>query len=63
MPTVPSLLSTELATNPFLRTKVQTVIAAAQQYTGQTLATRAQVFRALREWKDREYDSGGGEVR
>jgi hydroxyacylglutathione hydrolase len=55
-PTVPSALSLELATNPFLRTGEPAVIAAAQAYAGRELSGHAEVFRALREWKDREYD-------
>ncbi len=55
-PTVPSELSLELATNPFLRTERPEVIAAAQRYAGRQLNGHAEVFRALRQWKDREYD-------
>jgi len=55
-PTVPSLLSEELATNPFLRTGEGPVIAAAEGYAGGALAGAAAVFRALRQWKDKEYD-------
>ena len=56
MPTVPSRLDLELATNPFLRTRVPAVIAAAEHQAGQTLPTSAEVFKALRLWKDRKYD-------
>ncbi len=55
-PTVPSALSLELATNPFLRTAEPAVVAAARGYAGRELNGHAEVFRALREWKDREYD-------
>lgn len=55
-PTVPSLLSVELATNPFLRTEVPAVIAAAERYAGHALNDHTAVFTALRRWKDREYD-------
>jgi len=55
-PTVPSRLSLELATNPFMRTGVDTVIAAAQAYAGRDLKSGAEVFTAVRTWKDREYD-------
>lgn len=55
-PTVPSLLQLELQTNPFLRTQQPSVIKAAQRVTGATLGNPADVFRALRQWKDREYD-------
>jgi hydroxyacylglutathione hydrolase len=56
MPTLPSTLGLELATNPFLRTRVPSVIDAAQRYAQRQLATPAEVFRVLRQWKDREYD-------
>lgn len=55
-PTVPSLLELELATNPFLRTHEPAVIAAAERAAGQTLHSAIEVFTALRQWKDREYD-------
>ncbi len=55
-PTVPSQLSLELATNPFLRTSVPGVIAAAEHFAGHSLEGHTEVFTALRNWKDREYD-------
>ena len=55
-PTLPSTLGLELATNPFLRTNQADVIAAASTYAGHPLRDHREVFRALREWKDREYD-------
>ncbi len=55
-PTVPSLLQEELETNPFLRVGEPNVIAAAEAYAGRTLAPGAEVFTAIRNWKDREYD-------
>jgi len=55
-PTVPSLLQLELDTNPFLRSAEPTVIAAAERYAGKKLTTGAEVFTAIRNWKDREYD-------
>ncbi len=55
-PTVPSRLDLELATNPFLRTRDPGVIAAAEAFAGRALETRAQVFTALRRWKDERYD-------
>ncbi|MET0089738.1 MAG: hydroxyacylglutathione hydrolase [Candidatus Thiodiazotropha sp.] len=56
LPTVPSRLASELQTNPFLRTRIPAVVSVAEQKAGQTLATPASVFSALRQWKDREYD-------
>lgn len=50
--TVPSRLCEELATNPFLRCQIDTVIASAEHHSGNKLATDAAVFAALREWKD-----------
>jgi hydroxyacylglutathione hydrolase len=55
-PTVPSTLGLELATNPFLRTGVAEVIAAAERWVGHPLEHGRDVFRALRTWKDKEYD-------
>ena len=55
-PTVPSTLAEELATNPFLRTGVPAVKAAAEAVAGTALGTSAQVFTALRRWKDERYD-------
>jgi hydroxyacylglutathione hydrolase len=55
-PTVPSTLELELQTNPFLRTDRPEVIAAAERWQGEPLASRAAVFRAVRTWKDRDYD-------
>jgi len=51
-PTIPSTLATELATNPFLRCREPAVIAAAEQFAGQTLTEECDVFRTLRFWKD-----------
>lgn len=52
-PTVPSLLSDELASNPFLRWTSPEVISAAQKYAGNpALRTPAEIFGAIREWKN-----------
>ncbi|MEJ1382219.1 MAG: hydroxyacylglutathione hydrolase [Candidatus Sedimenticola sp. (ex Thyasira tokunagai)] len=55
-PTVPSTLELELETNPFMRTAEPAVIAAATKYAARELADGGEVFTAIREWKDREYD-------
>jgi hydroxyacylglutathione hydrolase len=55
-PTVPSRLADELATNPFLRTGVPEVKAAAEAVCGRSLPTPTDVFTALRRWKDEKYD-------
>ncbi len=51
-PTVPSRLSLELATNPFLRVTQRAVIEAASAYNGRPVDSPAEVFAALRRWKD-----------
>ncbi len=56
IPTVPSSLQLELKTNPFLRFREPAVKQAAEEYKGHVLNTGAEVFAALRAWKDREYD-------
>ncbi|MGB5832075.1 MAG: hydroxyacylglutathione hydrolase [Thiohalocapsa sp.] len=55
-PTVPSELSLELATNPFLRTAESAVVSAAEDFAGTKLADQTAVFTALRQWKDQRYD-------
>ncbi|MCW8931306.1 MAG: hydroxyacylglutathione hydrolase [Gammaproteobacteria bacterium] len=56
IPTVPSTLEMELKTNPFLRYKTPEVIEAAEKFSGKKLTTNAEVFGAIRYWKDTEYD-------
>ena len=55
-PTVPSSLAEELETNPFLRVADPRVRRAAEARAGRTLADGAEVFAAVRTWKDRDYD-------
>ncbi|MCB1722339.1 MAG: hydroxyacylglutathione hydrolase [Chromatiaceae bacterium] len=55
-PTVPSTVADELATNPFMRTDQPAVIDAASRWAARPLGDRADVFRALRTWKDKDYD-------
>ncbi|MCB1849919.1 MAG: hydroxyacylglutathione hydrolase [Gammaproteobacteria bacterium] len=55
-PTVPSTVQLELLTNPFLRSGVPQVIAAAEHYAGRRLTSPTEIFTAIRSWKDREYD-------
>lgn len=52
-PTVPSALADELATNPFLRSGAPTVRRAAELYSGKTQAREADVFAAIRDWKNK----------
>jgi len=51
-PTVPSTIAQELATNPFLRCTEPAVAAAATAAAGHRLDSAAEVFGALREWKN-----------
>jgi hydroxyacylglutathione hydrolase len=55
-PSVPSTLGEEMLTNPFMRTDQAPVVEAASRWAGHVLATPAEVFRAVRTWKDKEYD-------
>jgi len=56
IPTVPSRLSLEKATNPFLRIDVPGVIQRAEEHAGRPLTDACSVFTVLRQWKDSEYD-------
>ena len=51
-PSVPFALAGELATNPFLRVREATVIHATETRAGHTLNGPAEVFAALRAWKN-----------
>ena len=53
LPTLPSTIGREKATNPFLRCAVPAVIASANKYLGTMPSDPAGVFSALREWKNR----------
>jgi hydroxyacylglutathione hydrolase len=55
-PTLPSNLQLELQTNPFLRTDQPSVVAIAERIAGKPLTDQAEVFKVIRQWKDREYD-------
>jgi hydroxyacylglutathione hydrolase len=52
-PSLPSTLTIELATNPFLRCGQPNVIQAAEFFSGKQLSTALEVFTELRLWKDR----------
>lgn len=52
LPTLPSTLGEELATNPFLRTVEAGVRRAAEGWAGKPLVTPLEVFAALRAWRD-----------
>lgn len=51
-PTLPSSLSEELQTNPFLRCTETEVRQTAETQTGHALHGPLEVFTALRKWKD-----------
>lgn len=52
IPTVPSTIDLENATNPFLRSHIPAVADAARQHSGEPLSTPAEVLGAVRAWKD-----------
>jgi hydroxyacylglutathione hydrolase len=51
-PTIPSTLTKELATNPFLRVNQKTVQDTARLHSDQPLLSEAEIFAAIRRWKD-----------
>lgn len=52
LPTVPARLQLELLTNPFLRVRAPAVHSAAERAAGQALRDEAEIFGAIRRWKD-----------
>lgn len=53
MPTVPTRIGVELATNPFLRWDSPAVQAAATARLGRAPVDAVETFTAIREWKNR----------
>jgi hydroxyacylglutathione hydrolase len=53
LPTLPSTIGDELATNPFLRCTESAVVASAEKHAGRALAGQVEVFAEIREWKNR----------
>ena len=51
-PTLPSTMALEIQVNPFLRCEQPAVAAAAAAHAGKSLDGAAEVFGALRAWKD-----------
>lgn len=51
-PTLPSSIELELATNPFLRCQDQALVKSAEEQLGRSPDNEAEVFAALRSWKD-----------
>lgn len=52
LPSIPTRLQDELATNPFLRCNVDSVRQAAEQHQGQSLISPEATFAVLRSWRD-----------
>lgn len=52
VPTLPSTIAEERATNPFLRAGVAAVAKAASAHAGRALTNVVDVFAELREWKN-----------
>jgi hydroxyacylglutathione hydrolase len=52
VPTVPSTIADERATNPFLRCSEPDVVAAAQAHAGRALDGPVETFAVLRAWKN-----------
>ncbi|MCO6433843.1 hydroxyacylglutathione hydrolase [Nitrosomonas nitrosa] len=52
LPTLPSTLALEKATNPFLRSNQPALIDAANQHAGRVLSDPVSVFTEIRRWKD-----------
>ena len=52
LPTLPSTIADERATNPFLRAGVPDVATAASAHAGHRLTGAVDVFAHLREWKN-----------
>jgi hydroxyacylglutathione hydrolase len=52
VPTLPSTIGEERATNPFLRCGVPAVKGIAEQRAGRPLSSTAEVFAVLRQWKN-----------
>lgn len=52
LPTVPTSIGMELATNPFLRCHEDELVQAASKHCGEPLSKPEEVFAAIRSWKD-----------
>lgn len=52
LPTLPSTIGQEKATNPFVRVREPAVIASANRYAGKALNDPVSVLAAIREWKN-----------
>jgi hydroxyacylglutathione hydrolase len=52
LPSLPSTIGLELASNPFLRTDQDTVMEAVEKYWNRPMGSPGETFAALRKWKD-----------
>lgn len=52
IPSVPSLLSDEKKTNPFLCCHLQSIISSVEKYSNRSLTNPVEVLEQLRKWKD-----------
>jgi hydroxyacylglutathione hydrolase len=52
LPTLPSTIALEKATNPFLRALEPDIVEAIRIHTGLAAGTLSENFAALRNWKD-----------
>ena len=52
LPTLPSDIGQEKATNPFLRCSEPALVAAASKYAGKPLADPVSVLATIRDWKN-----------
>ena len=52
LPTLPSTIGAERATNPFLRAELPDVMAQAASHAGRTVTSAVDAFAVLREWKN-----------
>ena len=52
LPTLPTDIGQEKATNPFLRVSEPQVVASASRYSGKPLVDPVRVLAALRDWKN-----------
>ncbi len=52
LPTVPSTISLELETNPFMRSHVASITAAANAKSGKSHVSPVDVLATIREWKN-----------
>jgi hydroxyacylglutathione hydrolase len=52
LPTLPSTIELEKATNPFLRCQQPEVIKSASNHAGKSLSDPVSVFATLRDWKN-----------